>query len=378
MLSYGLVGRGGDAIQVLEIAQALRNLGHEVKLIGPQLLQPYAFKNMRNRVRTVLRKFPWWARDLLEFCLNLHTFYLVRRALRHENFDLAFHRVSIYDLVGPRLARYVPVIAYIDAPFPIERNFRKEGYFGHLHKRTMRALGQSVLLIVTVSKASQKYYAELGLPSSKIVVIPNGVSEKLYQLALELAKNGLPFAHGPPWTIGFVGSLSPWHRVDLLLKAFALLEGNKYNLTIVGYGSEYKKLQGLANWLGVEKKVNWLGPVPHEEAIQEMVNFDIAVLPGTLSTGAPIKLFEYAALARPVIAPDLPNLRAWFADDEMRFIEPENPQALAKAILSLCEAPEEARQMGLRAQARVAEYTWEKIVQRILETARVIGKSENQ
>lgn len=367
MFSYGLVGRGGDAVQTLGIIRALQYLGHEVKVIGPHPLQPYAFRTAKSKVRTLLRRLPWWARDLVELGLNLRTLYLTQQMLRQERFDLVFHRAGIYDFVGFKIAERAPVVVYLDAPFPIERAFRREGYFRCLHNRAMYTLGKGAHLIVTVSQASREYFCGLGLPREKIIVMPNGIPEKLYQQGLVLAEDHPPFSKGMPWTIGFVGSLSPWHRVDLLLKAVSLLEVNEFKVTIIGHGEEYAKLRAMAKKLGIEERVNWLGPMPHEKAVQQMVQFDVAVLPGTLSTGAPIKIFEYAAVARPTIAPDLPNLRAWFTDDEIYFVKPGDPEELTNAIRSLCASPAKARQMGLRAQERVAHYTWEKILQQILD-----------
>jgi glycosyltransferase involved in cell wall biosynthesis len=79
-----------------------------------------------------------------------------------------------------------------------------------------------------------------------------------------------------------------------------------------------------------------------------------------------MKLFEYAALARPTIAPDLPNLRELFSEDEMCFVPPGSPSRLAEAILSLSRHPQEAVALGQRAQARVHQYTWEAMMKKLL------------
>jgi len=153
--------------------------------------------------------------------------------------------------------------------------------------------------------------------------------------------------------------------VDLLLEAIANLD-ERFSAVIVGYGAEHARLSNLAKQLGVEDRVSWLGAMPHEQAVREIARFDIAVLPGTPPTATPIKLFEYAALARPIVAPDFPNLRAWFTADEMRFVPPQESETLAQAILEMAEAPDEARRLGKNAQTRTRAYTWEEIMGQLI------------
>ena len=374
LVTYNLVGRGGDAVQVLEIARALQNLGHDIQLLGPTSLRPYDFSTTEGRLRNLARRLPWWAKDFIELGLQRRLCRMVKRALAQEQFDLLFHRASIYDFIGARLAQMTtsPVIAHLDAPFAVERVFHGFGYFAFLHKHCMRRLGESVPLVVTVSRASKDYYVQLGIPEEKILVMPNGISSELLKVSVKLAKVYPPFSDPRVCTIGFVGSLSRWHGMGLLLEAMRKLGApgdSRWRVKIVGYGEEYAELRAQAKRLGLDSCIEWLGALPHDRAFEEIAQFDIAVLPNTLPTGAPMKLFEYAALARPIIAPDLPNVRERFNEDEMRFVSPQDPKGLAEAILELAEAPAQARMLGQRAQERVRNYTWEKIVQRILVAA---------
>ena len=368
LLSYGLVGRGGDAIQVLQIAEALRTLGHEVVPLGSYPLRPYSFSGIEGRVRGCLRRLPWWARDLIELGLDWRLVHQARQVLKGRAFDLIFHRASIYDTAGVRLTKLFncPLMVWLDAPFPIERAFRGEGYFKALHAHRMRELDARARRIVTVSRAAKEYYVQLGLPEEKICIVPNGVSERLLRQGQELAHRYPPFSRPSPWVIGFAGSLSRWHRVDLLLEAVRSLQDPRWRVTIVGYGEEHAQLRLLTRTLNLDNTIEWLGALPHEQAFAQIAQFDIAVLPHTLPTGAPMKLFEYAALARPTIAPDLPNLRELFSEDEMLFVEPGNPKALAKTILWLAQHPEKAAQLGRRAQARVRGYCWEEMLKKLL------------
>jgi glycosyltransferase involved in cell wall biosynthesis len=133
-----------------------------------------------------------------------------------------------------------------------------------------------------------------------------------------------------------------------------------YRLVVVGHGADYERLRTRAGALGVDAAVDWQGPKAHDDAVAAMRMFDIAVLPDTLTTGTPMKLAEYAAMGRPIVAPDLPNIRDMFVPGREIFVfEPGGAGALAAAIRTLSAAPEDSRRMAAAARARVAECTWD-------------------
>ena len=371
LFSYGLVGRGGDAVQVLSLAKTFRRLGYEIETVGACQLRPYEFTTVASSLRTLLRQWPWWIKDSLEIGMSFRLLARVRRLLRRRMFDIVLHRAGIYDILGSWLPRELHgrLIVFLDAPFGVERYFHKQSYLVWLHRRCMQQLGRQANLIVTVSSASRTYYAQIGMPEEKILVLPNGVSEELLHRGTELAGAYPPFAQVPTCTVGFSGSLSRWHRVDLLLEALRMLRAEPdWRLRIVGYGEEYARLRRTSKGWGLEQNIEWLGALPHERAFDEIASCDIAVLPHTLPTGAPMKLMEYAALARPTIAPDLPNLRDLFNKSEMLFVKPESPEALAKALQALRRDPTMARRLGEQARERVKTYTWERTVARLMES----------
>lgn len=373
LLTHGIVGRGGDAIQVECIEEAFSQLGYEVCRVGAHPIQPYYFTGPSDTLRHFARGLPWWTRDAMEVASHLWILRQVRSSLRRHN-ALILHRAAIYDLAGSQLAERAncPFVAHLDAPFVLERAFRGERALMGLHRHCMRRLGRVATTIVTVSAAAKAYFVELGIPEAKILVLPNGISSRFLHLGRELAEEHPPLQRTERIsTIGFVGSLSRWHRIDLLLEALRLLrveDGDSWRLRVVGFGQESQTARRRAVELGLEGSIDWLGPEPHEEAFKRLGEFDIVVLPNTLPTGAPLKLFEYAATARPMVIPDLPNLRSLFTDKEVRFVPPGDPRALADAFRGLRSCPEEAREMGRLAQARVQELTWTRWAERVLKS----------
>jgi glycosyltransferase involved in cell wall biosynthesis len=391
LLTFVTVGRGGDAVQILALAEALRTAQHEVVVVGAHPAAPYQFGDRVARVRGVAGRLPWRARDLVELGLSFVAGWRAFRLGRTRKVDLVIHRAGVYDFQAGRLARRlrVPLILYLDMHVEAERAFRGEGYWRNLHAWSMRTLGQAADVVVAPSRAIAGYFETLGIPADKVVVCTNGVSRRHLRLGMEMAEMCPPLPGGRPCVLGFVGSLTRWHRVDLLLDALRILtragqsdpvrplqEPPGYRLVIVGQGREYHSLEAQAKALGLEEHIEWRGALSHDEAVRAMADFDIAVLPGTLSTGAPMKLAEYAAMARPIIAPDLPNVRDVFAPDtEIVLASPGDAAALTQAVRLLARDPERARRLGRAAQARAASYTWEATIDLLL--SRLPGPRES-
>ncbi|MBM3744440.1 MAG: glycosyltransferase family 4 protein [Acidobacteria bacterium] len=366
LLTYVTIGRGGDAVQWLALAEGFRREGHTVTIAGASTVRPYSTGTTAARLRGFARSLPWWARDAVEFALSAVTIWRVWRAARRHGADLIVHRATTYDVTGVALARLlrVPLVVHLDAHVPVERRYRSESYWRWLHERMMTLLGRHAALVVTPSRPVRHYCREIGIPPGKLLVQRNGIFARHVRLGLEATRTSPPFARRPVCVLGFVGSLSDWHRVDLLLDALARLVATSgktsYRLMIVGTGREEARLRGQTERLGIAHLVEWRGPLAHERAVMAMAEFDIAILPSTLATGAPMKLSEYAAMGRPIVAPALPNIRDLLAPEtEAVLVEPGSADALAEAIAALAADPERSRQIGRAAQARVMGCTWE-------------------
>ena len=378
LLTYVTIGRGGDAVQLLALAEAVRSGGHDVSLVGAYPIAPYTFDTVGGRVKNLIRALPWWVRDLLECGFDTRATWRASRVAGRQGVDVIIHRASVYDAGAAYLARRlrVPLILYLDAHVEVERAFRGERYWRGLHAKAMRALGRAADVIATPSRAVADYYIGLGLPADRIEIVRNGIGERHLRMGLEMADTHPPLAgavaDAGQYTLGFVGSLSRWHGVDLLLDALRILRegrpaGGNPRLVIVGRGTEEDALKARARSLGVEGTVEWRGALSHDDAVRTIGEFDIAILPSTLPTGAPMKLSEYAAMARPIIAPDYPNIRELFAErEEILLVPPDDTGALAQAVRSLVADPPMARRIGRAAQRRVSGYTWEQAVDRLL------------
>ena len=177
----------------------------------------------------------------------------------------------------------------------------------------------------------------------------------------------------PPnsFVVGFVGSFKWYHRVDALLDAIAGSEMNEVRLVLVGDGPERAKCERQAEDLGLGERALFVGSVEHERVGLYLAACD--VLYGAIDPrhwGHPIKVYEYMAAGRPVIASRSRDLRFVEEIRAGMLLDDVTKGSVRSAIrrLAAYSGPERER-MGQNGRDRVAaEHTWDHLARSILDS----------
>ena len=175
-----------------------------------------------------------------------------------------------------------------------------------------------------------------------------------------------------PFTVGYAGHLYAWKGVDILIDALAVLPGVRA-LIVGGHAREpdLARLRAKATALGLDARVTFTGHVAPAAVPARLAAADVLVLPNpasAISTHAtsPLKLFEYMAAGRAIVASDLPAVREVLTHGvNAVLVPPGDPAALADGIRSLeADAPMRAR-LADAARTAVAEYSWSRRAERL-------------
>ena len=124
-------------------------------------------------------------------------------------------------------------------------------------------------------------------------------------------------------TVGFVGTLKPWHGTDLLLRALARTREN-LRLDICGTGPQQEELEQLAAELGIAERVRLHGAVAPDEVPQVLHRLDIAAAPYPAGDHyfSPLKVYEYLAAGLPVVASAIGTIPEMLGDGELGVLVP--------------------------------------------------------
>jgi glycosyltransferase involved in cell wall biosynthesis len=360
--------RAGDAqgIHIQEMAEALRKLGHHVDVFT---LVPPGDDQHRKQSRS--------ARPLMAECLqlgyNLAAVWPLLWRLWRGRYDMIYERYALFNFAGVLAARLLgkPIVLEVNSPLALEHARESQlAWFG-LAQWTERHICNAATHVIVVSGPLGRILVQAGVSPAKLAVMPNGVNRTRFQVT---ANGGLRRQLGleDKLVAGFVGWFRPWHGLPALLEAFTevLPRHPDLRLLLVGDGPAMPELVQLAGQHQISAQVLFTGAVAHEAIPAYMSLFDIAVQPAANEYCCPMKLIEYLAMGKPVIAPRQDNITELVEDGRQGLLfEPGQTGSLATALEKFCSDAALRRQMGEQASLTIERrgLVWERNAARVVE-----------
>jgi glycosyltransferase involved in cell wall biosynthesis len=272
---------------------------------------------------------------------------LVRHLHEQQPFDVI--DASFFFPDGPvaqRLSRALGI------PFSIKARGADIHYWGKRRdtRGMVRRAGEGAAGLLAVSSAMRRSMIKMGMEAEKIRVHYTGVDLERFEIAdRAAAKEALGF-EGP--VILCVGALIPRKGQELLVQALPRLPG--VTLLFAGQGQYRRALEKQAEELGVDRRIGFLGSVPHDRLPRIYAAADVMALPSS-SEGLANAWVEALACGTPIVITDVGGARELLDRPEAGHIVDRDPDTIAAAIGDLLTNPPEreaVRDTALR-------FTWE-------------------
>ncbi len=228
--------------------------------------------------------------------------------------------------------------------------------------------------IIVITRAIKDGLVGQGITAAKIFVAADAVDLAAYAGLLDknMARTQLGLSASEHRAV-YTGHPYAWKGVYALAEASRYLTNGWRVQLVGGVAGDLTPLRRFVQ----AQRLDRVEILPHQsrpDLLQYVAAADVVVLPNSAKTEisrlytSPLKLFEYLAAGRPIVASDLPSIREVVSEREVIFVKPDDPQDLARGIRQAVEQPQEDRVAAAR--ALVKKYTWEVRARSILARLR--------
>ena len=303
-------------------------------------------------------------------------------AINLKGFDLIYERFNLLALGGAWASKKlgIPYVLEVNADLLEQRKYKgiPERGLRHLFAEwATRMCFSAAAKIVCISGSLKDHLSrKWNIEDSKLTVLPCAADVDAFgpNHNIEIVRRGLGLTTEP--VVIWVGGYYPWHDLDLLLESFSLVLQStpSAKLVLVGDGPTRQSIAQKVQKNGLQQSVVMTGAIAHADVPGMLSIADIAVVPSAPvpasrgGTGTPLKLFEYMAAGKPIVATALNQAAEVIQDGQNGLlVEAGNVQGFAEAIQTLLNDPVECMRLGQNARRQAIElYSWEQYT-RILE-----------
>jgi glycosyltransferase involved in cell wall biosynthesis len=247
-------------------------------------------------------------------------------------------------------------------------------------ERCESATLQCAARIMVVSEALREELLNRGIEADRIRINPNGVDPDFFcpGSGRERTRRKLALKDDEV-VVGFVGSFSFWHGIEVLERAILNLLGRRppvgLRFILVGDGLLHGEMRSALSAYEKTGEVIFTGLAPPERVVAYLDAADILVSPhvpmpdGSRFFGSPTKLFEYMAMGKGIVASRLEQIAEVLEHEQTALlVTPGDPSELADAIIRLALDPEKRSSLGSAARRTAIErHTWAQNVANALD-----------
>ena len=362
----------GQAAHVIGISRALQDLGHDLLvLVGAAKVQTLAASDIP--IRVIRNRGNGSREDAWQSAISFRP-------------DVVYERRATPKL-GLRLSRRLRVGYFleINGIVDFERGFGRRQWLSGMRWRRNGILRRCEHFVVPSNGLAVRLSSIHGIPLDRFSIIPNGVDLSAFREIDKIeSRKVLGWPLDRPILV-FAGKLVGWQGLFTLLDAISLSEfRSRVWVALVGDGPLASEIANQIRERGLEETVKLTGPRPHSEVPLILSAGDLCIAPFTSERNSkieisPLKLFEYMASGRAVVASDVPGVKGILRDAGLT-VPPDSATELARAIDVLLRDPGRMQEMGHKGVQYSQRSSWKErgeiLAQLLLKSASVQGRED--
>jgi glycosyltransferase involved in cell wall biosynthesis len=302
---------------------------------------------------------------------------MLLRRVRAVKPNFLYERHAMFNFTGVAVSRLtgIPIVLEVNSPFSIEQKRDGEIRALKLAMWMERATCNAATKVIVVSTPLKRILIQLGVRQEKLLLVPNGVNLRHFRATGEGDRLRRSLGLEGSVVIGFIGWFRNWHGLLTLVEVYN--QGNLRSLgaklLLIGDGPAMPELRRFVGAHNLERDVIFMGPLAHEEMHRCAELIDVAVQPAANEYCCPMKILEYMAMAKPIVAPRQENICELLEEgkDALLF-DPGDPAGLGEALRRIVQDEELRREMGRNAVRKIENrgYLWTRNAEAVVEIVR--------
>lgn len=356
--------KDGQSVHIDEMIGALRGLGHEVIVVAPPSAETESFGSDAGLVAWLKRFMPKFSYELMELAYSVIAYRRLAKAVEQHKPDCLYERYNLFLPAGIWLKRKyrLPMLLEINSPI-FEERARYDGLsLRRLARWSQQYTWRAADYVLPVTAVLADIVESYGVDKRRIIVIPNGINADRFGKPIDVAEAKRALGLQDSLVLGFTGFVRDWHGLD---KVIDMIAGDPpktgRHLLVVGDGPARDGLERQAKALGISDRVTFTGVIGRDDVARYVAAFDIALQPAVVAYASPLKLFEYLALGKAIVAPAQPNIAEILTDNSNALLfDPNDANGLPAALDQLCADPALRTRIAAKARDTIGEQglTW--------------------
>ena len=379
-------GRGAEGVHIRGVVKGLRQLNNNVDILSlpgaepeaeetntstEQVKQAPTKKSSFSILSDLTKHVPEFVFELFELAFNLIAVIRLRKTVKEKNITLIYERYSLFMFSSVWWAKRhnLPIVLEINDSCQVQRvrslTFKKLA--AKIEAWIFKNATGLVFISTRFKEVAEQAYGEI----ANSVVSPNGADLDKFIIdeasgAALRSKLGIE----DKIVLGYVGAFVHWHGIDWFvdLACQRLKETPELVLLLVGDGVAFEGIKNKVIEAGVESQVILPGKVPHHEVSSFLSAMDLGILPDSNDYGSPMKLFEFMAMGKGMIAPDFSPIAEVVQDNETSWLFPAGDrQACIDKVFAIVNDKKAHKTVGLNARAYIErERQWKHNAEQLL------------
>lgn len=380
---HRIASKDGQYVHVEELVRALRDLGHDVVIVGPKVAEEKEFGSEGGWVARLRAALPKSVYELLEFSYSAIAYFRLRQAVLKHRPDCLYERYNLFLPAGVWISKRfkLPLLSEVNAPLYEERS-----RFGGLRLKSLARWSEQFVwcnadFVLPVTEVLAATVKQAGVRDERIEVIHNGIDLRRFGNLCDKAAAKARLGLANRVVLGFTGFVRDWHGLDVVIDMLAEPGLEDAALMMVGDGPARAELEVRARQLGVSDRFKITGVVGRDVLAGYLAAFDIALQPAAVAYASPLKLFEYMIIDAAIIAPRQDNILEILTDGHDALLFDAASRSDFREKLQVLFREQEVREnLGCQARQTLLNkgFTWEANAKRVeMLLAGLLGRNDS-